>query len=134
MKRRFFILLSVALLGGVVWASHVASVHRRADRLRQLADEASQRFDFQAAHVHLLAYLALRPNDGEAHLFAARCARRAEFQEDFTGPDPSRILEALVHGYLRHLQLDKALICAEALLKREPENALALVWKGRIRD
>src|SRR5262249_45392582 len=25
------------------------------------------------------------------------------------GPDASRILEALVHGYLRHLQLDKAL-------------------------
>lgn len=188
--RRWFLILALGLLAGAAWATHVVSVHRRADRLRQFADEAYRRFDFGAAQTHLQAYLALRPTDGEAHLLAARCARRAEFLEDFTGPDwdlrdmasrhlaeaerlgaapaslalerllgrvqhgdvvraerimlrerakeegpdACRILEALVHGYLRHLQLDKALACSEALLQQDPENVLALVWRGRIWD
>src|SRR5207245_751789 len=33
-----------------------------------------------------LEYLQVRPNDTEANLLAARCARRAEFLEDYTGP------------------------------------------------
>jgi predicted Zn-dependent protease len=44
------------------------------------------------------------------------------------------ILEALIHGYLRNLQCEKALLCAEALLKLEPSNVLALLWRGRIRE
>ncbi|HEY7429017.1 MAG TPA: tetratricopeptide repeat protein [Gemmataceae bacterium] len=183
-----FIILAIALLAGAAWATHVVSVHRRAGGQRQLADDACRRFDFAAAQAHMRAYLALRPTDGEAHLFAARCARRTDLQEEFTGPDPtlrelafqhltaaerlgtapaslrrerllgriqhgygsseermmlrqrvqeggpdaSPILEALIHGYLRHLQLDKALACSETLLQREPENVLALVWRGRI--
>jgi predicted Zn-dependent protease len=50
------------------------------------------------------------------------------------GPDAPLILEALIHGLLRNLQCEKALVCAEALLKLEPENVLALLWRGRIRE
>jgi predicted Zn-dependent protease len=49
-------------------------------------------------------------------------------------PDAPLILEALVHGYLRNLRCEKALACAEALLKLEPDNVLALLWRGRIRE
>src|SRR5205823_4933075 len=144
---------------------------------------------------HLVAYLELRPADTEAHLLAARCARRAEFLEDYTGSDASLqeqasrhlnrirhsrresahetiaaaaaleemlgraqsgdlsstelvlllrvgergpeaplILEALICGYLRHLQCDKALVCIDSLLRLEPENVLAYLWRGRIHE
>jgi predicted Zn-dependent protease len=48
-------------------------------------------------------------------------------------PNAPFILEALVHGYLRNLQCEKALVCVEALLKLEPANALGLLRRGRIR-
>lgn len=187
-KHWIVIVLIVALVG-VAWAGHAASVQRRADEMWTLADEECRRFDFRAAHAHLLVYLQLRPERADDHLLAARCARRAEFIEDYVGPDaelremaakqlataerlgalPSAvalerilgstqhgdlagnertlidctkpagadsplILEALVHSYVRHLQCEKALVCAESLLQLEPDNALALLWRGRIRE
>jgi tetratricopeptide (TPR) repeat protein len=50
------------------------------------------------------------------------------------GPDVPLILEALVHGHLRRLNLDRARAYADRLLELEPENVQALVWRGRIRE
>jgi predicted Zn-dependent protease len=181
--------VGILVLAGAAWAVHVASVQRRADELRLSADEACRRFDFVTAQRHLAAYLELRPADASTHLLAARCARRAEFIEDFEGPDSELrarasqrlddaerlgaepaalalertlgraqhgelsdtertlvdsvkaggadaplILESLIHAYLRHLQFEKALMCVDSLLKLEPENVLALLWRGRMRE
>jgi tetratricopeptide (TPR) repeat protein len=186
--RRWHLILWAVVLAGVAWAAFVASTRRRADGLRQSADLACRRFDFAAAHAHLLAYLELHPEEAEAHLLAGRCARRAEFVEHYTGPNPGLfamaprhlaaaarhgggpaavalertlgraqhgdlpgaerslvdrakeggpdaplILEALTHGYLGQLQFEKALVCVESLLRLEPANVQALLWRGRIR-
>jgi predicted Zn-dependent protease len=187
-KYCLFILAATAL-GGAALAVYLGSVRSRAHEARQSADDASQRFDFTAAQAHLTAYLELHPSDAASHLLAARCARRAEFTEHYTGPnaelaatasrhldtaerlgaapeevalermfaraqhgdlagtestlmarvnqqgpDAPLILEALIHGYLRRLQFEKALAGADSLLNVEPNNVLALVWRGRIRD
>jgi Flp pilus assembly protein TadD len=58
--------------GRQLWAEH----HLRAARA------ALERRDFSAADAHLEAFLAVRPDDGPAHLLAARCARRAGRYED----------------------------------------------------
>lgn len=50
------------------------------------------------------------------------------------GPEAPLILEAWIHGLLRHLRCEIALVCLEALLKLEPGNVHAFVWRGRIRD
>jgi tetratricopeptide (TPR) repeat protein len=179
----------VVVLGATAWKIHAASLEQRADALRQAADEACGRFDFARAQAHLVEYLTLRPTDADSHLLAARCARRAEFLEDYAGPnteladiaaghlrDAERlgtppvavalermlagiqhgswfnserllfarvkeradetplILEGLIQGYLRRLHFEKALACADALLRLEPGNVLALLWRGRIRE
>jgi predicted Zn-dependent protease len=187
MRRWFFIVVTV-VLAGAAWKFHAASVLERAHRIWALADQASQRFDFAAAHTHLVSYLQLRPTEAEAHLLAARCARRAEFLEEFTGPDSELpelieghlhaaeqrgipaaavalertlagiqhggwfeserilfervkqrtmdaplVLEGLIYSYLRQFHFEKALACEEALLKLEPGNVQALLWRGRMR-
>jgi tetratricopeptide (TPR) repeat protein len=83
-----FITLAILIGAGAAWKIHVASAAERADEFWKLADDACRRFDFRAAHGYLLCYLQLRPTDGEAHLQAGRCARRAEFLEDYEGSDP----------------------------------------------
>src|SRR5262249_4109947 len=78
---------------GIAYGLHAASVHRNAIRLHHLAEDAYQHYDFASAHAHLVAYLDVRPEDTEARLLAARCARRAEFLEDYTGPDAATLRE-----------------------------------------
>jgi len=51
-----------------------------------------------------------------------------------SGPEAPLILEALIHGLLQNLQCEKALVCVEALLKLEPANVHAFLWRGRIRE
>jgi Tfp pilus assembly protein PilF len=80
--------LTIVLAAGAAWKIHVASAAARADAFWEQAEAASRRFDFRAAHSSLLSYLQLRPTDAEAHLLAARCARRADFLEDYEGDDP----------------------------------------------
>jgi hypothetical protein len=80
--------LAILLGAAAAWKFHAAAAAARAEELRKLADDACRRFDFRAAHGHLLGYLQLRPADAEAHLQAARCARRAQFLEDYEGADP----------------------------------------------
>jgi tetratricopeptide (TPR) repeat protein len=50
------------------------------------------------------------------------------------GPEAPLALEALTHGLQRCWQFEKALACAELLMRRDPDNALALLWRGRIRE
>jgi len=83
-----FVTLAILIGAGAAWKFHVASAARRADEFWALADDACRRFDFREAHRHLVGYLQLRPTEAEAHLQAARCARRAEFLEDYEGHDP----------------------------------------------
>jgi tetratricopeptide (TPR) repeat protein len=45
-------------------------------------------------------------------------------------PDVSLILEALVQGYLRNFQHDKARSSVTRLLGRQPDNVQGLVWRG----
>jgi predicted Zn-dependent protease len=193
--KRLILALAFLVATGIAYGVYVASVRQSAVRLHQLAEDACYCYDFASAHAHLVAYLELRPEDTEARLLAARCARRAEFLEDYTGPDATLreqasrhlnrirhsrresghetmaaaatleemlglaqsgdlsstelvllvrvgergpeaplILEALICGYLRHLQCDKALVCIDSLLRLEPENGLALLWRGRIHE
>jgi predicted Zn-dependent protease len=80
--------LAILLAAAAAWKIHVASAVARADEFRELAEGACRRFDFRAAHGYLLSYLQLKPADAEAHLLAARCARRAEFLADYEGDDP----------------------------------------------
>jgi tetratricopeptide (TPR) repeat protein len=82
-----FVALAILIGAVAAWKIHVASASARADEFRKLADGACRRFDLRAAHGFLLCYLQLRPTDAEAHLQAARCARRAEFLEDYEGHD-----------------------------------------------
>jgi tetratricopeptide (TPR) repeat protein len=96
------LILVIAISAGAVWKIHAASVEQRADSIRKLSDEACRRFDFKCAHTHLVSYLRLRPGDPEAHLLAARCARRAEFLEDYTGPGPE--LAETVSAHLREAE------------------------------
>jgi tetratricopeptide (TPR) repeat protein len=49
-------------------------------------------------------------------------------------PDVPLVLEALIHGYLRRLNLDKARYCIEKLLTLEPDNVQALVWRGQLKE
>jgi tetratricopeptide (TPR) repeat protein len=79
--------LAVLLAAGAAWKLHVASAAARANAIWEQADAACRRFDFRAAHGYLLSYLQLRPTDAEAHLQAARCARRADFLTDYEGDD-----------------------------------------------
>jgi tetratricopeptide (TPR) repeat protein len=82
-----FVTLAILIGAAAAWKIHVASAAERADEFWKLADGACRRFDFTAAHGYLLCYLQLRPTEAEAHLQAARCARRAEFLEDYEGYD-----------------------------------------------
>jgi tetratricopeptide (TPR) repeat protein len=45
-------------------------------------------------------------------------------------PDALLVLEALTRGYARTYRLSAAFRSAEALLKRQPDHAQALVWRG----
>jgi tetratricopeptide (TPR) repeat protein len=183
------LLVATAAVAGIVWFVRTASAARRAREVRNSAEAACRRFDFLTAHGRWLAYLEACPEDADAHLLAARCVRRAEFLEDYTGPHPELlesfsdhlqaarrlgarpadvaleealaqaqhgrrsehedrllkgvqaggpdaplILEALVHRHLRRLQFEKAVGYVESLLGAEPDHALALLWRGRIRE
>jgi tetratricopeptide (TPR) repeat protein len=97
--RYSFLILVIAISAVTVWKIHAASVEQRADSLLRFSDEACRRFDFKCAHAHLASYLRLKPRDADAHLLAARCARRAQFLEDYAGPDPE--LTEMVSSHLR---------------------------------
>lgn len=173
------------VLAAAVLAVHAAAARRRAAEIRSAAEAADRRYDFAAALAHWRAYLELRPEDADAHLRAARCARRAEFLVAYTGPraglgdaasghlreaerlgapaeavaleralaqhgygtegllrsrlqaggpDAALVLEALIHRHLRRLQLEQALAYADLLRDAQPGHALALLWRGRIRE
>jgi tetratricopeptide (TPR) repeat protein len=185
--RRWRLLLSIAALAAVTWACLELRARSRAAGLFQSAEDAYRRLDFAAASAHLSACLELRPAQAQAHLLAARCARREEFLEHFNGPRPEflhkaaehlaaarrhgaapaaialeqalgriqrgelteddrtllarakedgpdvpLILEAMIHGLLRQWQFDRALACVEQLIRHDPQNVLALFWRGRI--
>jgi tetratricopeptide (TPR) repeat protein len=51
-----------------------------------------------------------------------------------TNPDVPLVLEALIHGLMRQLSLDKARYCIEKLLVLEPDNVQALVWRGQLKE
>jgi predicted Zn-dependent protease len=103
-RRLKYGLITLALLLGVgaAWKIRIASADERADQLRKAADAACRRFDFRAAHGYLLGYLQLRPADGEAQLLAGRCARRAEFLEEYEGDAPAEKQAAA--GHLREAE------------------------------
>jgi predicted Zn-dependent protease len=187
--RRWHILLSIAVLASVVLVILFSSFRRQSEDVRRLAENAYRRFDFLSAHAHLLSYLKVHPDEPEVHLLAARCARRAEYLEDYHGEAPELldmiprhlvaaerlgtapvslalermlgraqhgelssiepvlvdrvkqagadapvILEALIHGYLRQLHFEKALVCSESLLNLDPKNIHGYLWRGRIRE
>jgi len=70
-------LCAVAAAGGYYfWGRQEAEAHRLQAR-QAMADD-----DFEGAKAQLNAYLAARPNDGEAHFLLARACRRARV-EDF---------------------------------------------------
>jgi tetratricopeptide (TPR) repeat protein len=90
-------MLAILIGAGAAWKIHAASAARRADALWALAEERCRHYDFRAAHGCLLGYLQLQPTNAEAHLQAGRCARRAEFLEDYQGDDPELHQVALRH-------------------------------------
>jgi tetratricopeptide (TPR) repeat protein len=118
------LLVATAAVAGTVWFVRTASAARRAREMRNSAEAASRRFDFLTAHARWLAYLATYPEDAEAHLLAARCARRAEFLEDFTGRHPE-----LLESFPDHLQAARRLGARPADVALE--EALAQVQHGR---
>jgi tetratricopeptide (TPR) repeat protein len=83
-----FVTLAILLGAAAAWKIHVATAAERAQEFWKLAEGACRRFDFTAAHGYLLCYLQIRPTEAEAHLQAARCARRAEFLAEYEGDDP----------------------------------------------
>jgi predicted Zn-dependent protease len=115
--KRWLILVAIAALAWTVWAVHAWSVRQRARELRALADDACRRHDFLAAYTSLLAYLAIRAEDAEAQLLAARCARRAAFLETYTGPHPE-LREAISRhlGAAERLGARPAAVALERLL------------------
>jgi tetratricopeptide (TPR) repeat protein len=119
------LLILVATVAGTTWAVHAASARQRASAIRRSADDACRRYDFLAGHARWLAYLEVRPKEAEAHLLAARCARRAAFLEDFTGPHPE-----LRGSFSDHLDSARRLgaLPADAAL----EETLARVQHGRL--
>jgi predicted Zn-dependent protease len=94
-----FVTLAILIGAGAAWRIQVASAAQHANELSKLAEDACRRFDFRAAHGYLLGYLQLKPADMEAHLLAGRCARRAEFLEEYEGEDPE-----LKQAVARHLR------------------------------
>jgi tetratricopeptide (TPR) repeat protein len=123
--KRWLILLATIALAGTVWAVHAGSVRQRARDIRTSADDASRRYDFLAAHAHFLAYLEVRPKEAETHLLAARCARRAEFLEDYTGPHAE-----LLESVSRHLSAAERLGAPPETVALE--EALARVQHGKL--
>jgi tetratricopeptide (TPR) repeat protein len=118
-----FVTLAILIGAAAAWKIHAASAAKRADELWDLAEGACQRFNFRAAHCYLLCYLQFRPTEAEAHLKAARCARRAEFLEDYEGDDPE-----LKQAVWRHLgEAGRLGAPAEALAV---EQALADIQHG----
>jgi tetratricopeptide (TPR) repeat protein len=126
-RRVLLILAATAALAGTVWVLRAASAGQRARGIRGSAEDACRRYDFLAAHARWLAYLEARPDEAEAHLLAARCARRAEFLEDYTGPHPE-----LRESFSDHLQAARRLGGRPADLALE--EALAQAQHGRRPD
>ena len=111
--------------------------------LQLLAAQAARRaglFDEAARHLdecrRLNGDASLRAL--EAALLAAQAGDVARVEEDLylfvkeDHPQTSLILEALAHGYLHIYDLPSALGCLDLLLKREPENTHALIWRGHV--
>jgi tetratricopeptide (TPR) repeat protein len=119
------LVLLLLVAAGTVWAVRVVSARQHAREIRDSADDACRRYDFLTAHARWLAYLEVRPKEAEAHLLAARCARRAEFLEDYTGPHPE-----LRESFTDHLRAARRLGAADVDL----EEALAETQHGRRSD
>lgn len=122
--KRWLLLLATVALAGTVWIIHAAFVRHRARELRRSADEASRRFEFQAAHALWLAYLEDHATEAEAHLHAARCARRAELLEDYAGPHPE-----LGESFSAHLDAARRLNASPLAVALE--ETLERVQRGR---
>jgi tetratricopeptide (TPR) repeat protein len=111
-------------VAGTVWALRAVSSAQHAREIRGSAEEACRRYDFLAALDRWLAYLEVSPREAEAHLLAARCARRAEFLEDFTGRHPE-----LLESFSEHLSAASQLGARDADV--DLEEALAQAQHGR---
>jgi tetratricopeptide (TPR) repeat protein len=68
---------------------------------------------------------------GEGNLSEESALRALIKQSDEEAPI---ILEAMTQGFLNTLRLDQALECVQDLLSRQPNNPLALIWRGRIHE
>jgi tetratricopeptide (TPR) repeat protein len=115
--------LAILIGAGAAWKIRVASAEQRTAELWNLADGACRRFDFRAAHGYLLSYLQRKPAEMEAHLLAGRCARRAEFLQDYEGDDPE-----LKQAVARHLSEAERLGAPPEVLA--VERALADIQHG----
>jgi hypothetical protein len=99
MKRRLAVLVPILALA-VICGGHTVVGKRRAQGLFQAAEQAAQHGDFLQAHSLLEKSPQLQPGNARAHLLAARAARRAQFQEEFLGPQPG--LPANAEQHLEH--------------------------------
>jgi predicted Zn-dependent protease len=115
---------------------------RRAEFLESFRGPDAHLLRMRSDHVAMAERLGAEPSKVDLERTLAR-VQHGQFDSSESqllecvqkgGPEAPRILEALVHGYLRNLQCEKALVCTEALLKLEPANVLGLLWRGRIRE
>jgi hypothetical protein len=96
MKRRLAVLVPILALA-VIYVGYTVVSKRHARSLFQAAEQSAQRVDFLQAHSLLEKFLQLEPGNAGAHLLAARAARRAQFQEEFLGPQPGLRANAEQH-------------------------------------
>jgi tetratricopeptide (TPR) repeat protein len=184
-----WLLVTLAGVAGLSYGSYLWQRQNRTNRLRQAFEHDLERRDFVNAYALMEDYLRIFPGDAGVHLLAAQAARRAQFQELFSGPpidffeetnrhlddcsrlngpeesivlerallraqqgelegseesllayldrdDPEAplILEGLIYGYLRTLRLDKARFYLQELLRLQPDNVQALVWRGQLKE
>src|SRR5437879_5758793 len=72
--------LLLAGLGGLLAYRHYAD--REAERYRERADEALERYDLSTAREELRRYVGARPDSAEGHFLLARTLRReGQFDE-----------------------------------------------------
>jgi tetratricopeptide (TPR) repeat protein len=118
MKRRLVVLIPILALA-VIYGGHTVLSKRRAQALFQAAEQAAQQGDSLHAHSLFEESLQLQPSNARAHLLAARAARRAQFQEEFLGPQPGLPANAEQHlEQCRQLGGPSKDIAVESLLLR----------------
>ncbi len=96
MKRWLAVLIPILALA-LIYGGHTVVSKRHAPGLFQAAEQAAQQGDFLQAHSLFEESLQLQPGNARAYLLAARAARRAQFQEEFLGPQPGLPANAEQH-------------------------------------